>query len=265
MNILCGVLSQTEGQVLIRGVDMREEPERAKSCIGFLPQNPPLYYDFTVDEYLTHCAHLRLMPKKEIPAAHRAVKERCGIVSVGRRLIRNLSGGYRQRVGIAQAIIHRPHLVILDEPTNGLDPNQIVEMRSLIKEISEDRSVLFSSHILPEIQATCRDVMMIENGRIVFSGTVTSFNEYLASNRLLISMGAPPPFEALRAIPGIKGVERVDDSTVRLTFDGSPDITERLIELSVASGWRLREINIEKNSLESVFAHLSNRTHESQP
>ncbi|HEY0175862.1 MAG TPA: ABC transporter ATP-binding protein, partial [Pedobacter sp.] len=126
MNILCGALNQTEGKVLINGVDIREEPEIAKRDIGFLPQTAPLYLELTVDEYLIYCAELRLIPKDKIKAALDDAKERCGITHFSKRLIGNLSGGYRQRVGIAQAIIHRPKLVVLDEPTNGLDPNQII-------------------------------------------------------------------------------------------------------------------------------------------
>src|SRR6186713_352174 len=169
MNILCGVLNQTEGSVYIDGIDLRKEPERAKQQIGFLPQTPPLYMDFTVDEYLTNCAYLRSMKKPQVPAALEEAKERCGIAHFSDRLIRNLSGGYRQRVGIAQAIIHRPKLVVLDEPTNGLDPNQIIEVRSLIKEIATSHAVIFSTHILSEVQVLCRDIQMIEEGRMVFS------------------------------------------------------------------------------------------------
>lgn len=258
MNILCGVLSQTEGEVFLEGIDLRARPEDAKQRLGFLPQDPPLHPDFTVDEYLTHCAHLRRVAPGEIPAALRHAKERCGIAHFSRRLIRNLSGGYRQRVGIAQAIIHRPKLVVLDEPTNGLDPNQIVEVRALIKEIAEERAVLFSTHILSEVQATCRRVMMISGGRVVFSDTIEAFNSYQKPRSILMRLGAVPSLEILRGLPGITAVELVDQETVRLGFEGGPEITEQLIERSVAGKWRLREIQVEKHSMESVFSHLSN-------
>ncbi len=143
MNIMCGVLKQKEGEVYINGIDLKKHPEEAKKQIGFLPQTPPLHMDLTVDEYLLHCADIRLMDKKTIPSALAVAKDRCGISHFSKRLIRNLSGGYRQRVGIAQAIIHTPKLVVLDEPTNGLDPNQILEVRSLIKDIAKERSVIF--------------------------------------------------------------------------------------------------------------------------
>ncbi|WEK38417.1 MAG: ABC transporter ATP-binding protein [Candidatus Pseudobacter hemicellulosilyticus] len=168
MNILCGSLNQTEGSVTINGINMRQEPKRAKREIGFLPQQPPLYMDMTVDEYLRYSAGLRHIPKDQVRPAMTEVKERCGITHFSNRLIRNLSGGYRQRVGIAQSIIHRPRVVVLDEPTNGLDPNQIIEVRSLIRDIAQERVVIFSSHILSEVQLLCKTIVMIENGKIVF-------------------------------------------------------------------------------------------------
>ena len=133
MNIICNVLTQTEGDVFINGINLRKNPIEAKKYIGFLPQKAPLHTEMTVDEYLYHCADIRLMPKKEIPAAIDRAKEKCGITHFSKRQICNLSGGYQQRVGIAQAIIHDPLFVILDEPTNGLDPNQITEVRHLIQ------------------------------------------------------------------------------------------------------------------------------------
>jgi ABC-2 type transport system ATP-binding protein len=259
MNILCGVLNQTEGTVLINGIDLRKKPEHAKKLIGFLPQTAPLHFDLTVDEYLTHCAYMRLMEKRDIPVALEAAKERCGIAHFSKRLIRNLSGGYRQRVGIAQAIIHKPKLVVLDEPTNGLDPNQITEVRRLIKEIAEERSVIFSSHILSEIQATCKDVKMVEDGRMVFSDTMEAFNNYIEPNSMLVSMDSPPSDEELHAIPGITGVELLNGKNIRLKFNRTPDISERVIEKSVEKGWRLTEISLEKSSLDEIFAQLSKK------
>ena len=257
MNILCGVLNPTEGRVLIDETDIRENPERAKKSIGFLPQNAPLYLDFTVDEYLTYCAHLRLIKKEDIKKAVQTVKERCGVAHFSKRLIGNLSGGYRQRVGIAQAIIHKPRLVVLDEPTNGLDPNQILEVRSLIKEIAEERSVIFSSHILAEIQATCRDIIMIEGGRIVFSDTMAAFNNYIEPNSLVVHLEAPPTMAELGAIPGITHVEPLSDKNFRLKFGVDPDISEKIVQLSVERSWRLKEITLEKSSLDEIFAQLS--------
>ena len=257
MNILCGVLNQTEGKVLINETDIRENPEQAKKFIGFLPQNAPLYLDFTVDEYLTYCAHLRQIKKQEIKQAMQTVKERCGVAHFSKRLIGNLSGGYRQRVGIAQAIIHKPKLVVLDEPTNGLDPNQILEVRNLIKEIAQERSVIFSSHILAEIQATCKDIIMIEGGRIVFSDTMDAFNNYIEPNSLVVHLEAPPAVTELALIPGIIAVETLSDKNFRLRFDAATDISEKVVKISVERNWRLKEISLEKSSLDEIFAQLS--------
>ncbi|MDF2514884.1 MAG: transporter ATP-binding protein [Sphingobacterium sp.] len=258
MNVLCGVLSQTRGKIYIEGIDMRANPVEAKKKIGFLPQQAPLHLDLTVDEYLIYCAQLRLMDSKNIPAALAEAKERCGVSHFGTRLIKNLSGGYRQRVGIAQAIIHKPSLIVLDEPTNGLDPNQIFEVRKLIKEIAEDSAVIFSSHILSEIEATCEEVKMIEHGRMVFSDTMSAFNRYIASDTLLIKLDNPPPLNELLEIDGITGGDFIDPTTARLKFDKPEQITERLIHIANQRNWHLTEIFLEKISLDEIFAQLSN-------
>ena len=179
MNIICGVLKQTEGSVHIKGINMRENPVAAKRHIGFLPQQPPLQMDLTVEEYLEYCSFMRDVPSKEVNKAIDKALDRCGISHFRKRVIHNLSGGYQQRVGIAQAIIHEPAIVVLDEPTNGLDPNQIVEVRHLIKDIAQDRTVILSTHILPEVQATCEYIRMIEQGTLVFSGSVDEFDNYI--------------------------------------------------------------------------------------
>jgi ABC-2 type transport system ATP-binding protein len=257
MNIMCGVLSQTEGEVFIDGINLKKEPEKAKKLIGFLPQNAPLHMDLTVDEYLIHCATIRLMPKAKIGAALTAAKERCGIAHFSKRLIRNLSGGYRQRVGIAQAIIHTPKLVVLDEPTNGLDPNQIYEVRNLIKEIARERSVIFSSHILSEVQATCQDIKMIEGGKMVFADTMEAFNNYIEPDSFVVTLDKPPPAHQLKDFHGIKSVEELNAKSFRLKFNGPSTITKHFVDLSVQKNWELKEIALEKSSLDEVFARLS--------
>jgi ABC-2 type transport system ATP-binding protein len=260
MNIMCGVLNQTEGNVYIAGIDLRKAPEAAKRKIGFLPQAAPLHLDLTVDEYLRHCAYMRLVNKKDVPVAMAEAKERCGIAHFSKRLIKNLSGGYRQRVGIAQAIIHKPKLVVLDEPTNGLDPNQIIEVRSLIKEIAAERAVIFSSHILSEVQATCKDIKMIEQGKMVFSDTVEAFNNYIVPNTLVMALDNPPAMTELEAIEGITKASYLHGNYYRLHFAGVEGITKKIVELSVAKGWQLAEISLEKSSLDEVFAQLSGKS-----
>ena len=259
MNIICGVLNQTEGEVYLNGYNLRTNPVEAKRHIGFLPQKPPLHMDLTVEEYLVHCANLRWLRGKEVERAVKEVMGKCGITHFKKRLIRNLSGGYQQRVGIAQAIVHDPDFVVLDEPTNGLDPNQIVEIRHLIKEIAEERTVVLSTHILPEVQATCDYIRMIEQGNLVFAGTVDEFDNYIIPNTLLINMAAAPPVDELRSIQGVLAVEELGGTKFRVQFGDAQDVCERIVETSVARGWRLTEINIEKSSLDAVFAELSKK------
>lgn len=262
MNIMCGVLNQTEGRVYINGIDIREQPELAKKEIGFLPQNPPLYTDLTVDEFLTYCAELRLMEKHRIKAAVNEAKERCGIAHFSTRLIRNLSGGYRQRVGIAQAIIHKPKLVVMDEPTNGLDPNQLIEARKLIREIALDHTVLLSSHILSEIHLLCKEVIMIEGGRIIFSDSMDAFNNYVQPHTVLVGMENMPPAPELMRIRGVSKVEFLTEKQARIYFDGEKDITERIIAAAVQHEWRLQEISLDKGLLDDIFKQLTIQSHQ---
>lgn len=260
MNIICGVLNQTEGKVVVNGFDIREQPEAAKKEIGFLPQSPPLYTDFTIDEYLHYTANLRAMDKTKIKAAVEEVKERTGIGHFSSRLIKNLSGGYRQRVGIAQALIHKPKLVVLDEPTNGLDPNQLIEARKMIKEIAQDHAILLSSHIMSEIRLLCKDVIMIEAGRVVFSDTMDAFDNYLQPSSLLVKLENMPAESALLGIKGVTRVEFLTDKQVRIYFDGDSDINERIVATSMENNWRLKEISADKSLLDDTFKQLSTQT-----
>ncbi|GHT67270.1 multidrug ABC transporter ATP-binding protein [Bacteroidia bacterium] len=259
MNIMCGVLKQTKGTVFINGIDTKTDPVGAKRFIGFLPQKPPLHTDLTVDEYLRYCAYLRRIPAGKIEQAVTEVVEKCGITHFRKRLIRNLSGGYQQRVGIAQAIIHKPVLVVLDEPTNGLDPNQILEIRHLIKEIAEERTVILSTHILSEVQATCDHIYMVEQGSFVFSGTVEEFDNYIAPDTLAVTLMEPPTVEELAALEGVVSVEELGGNRFRLKFTDARDVVERIVKTSVEKDWHLTEIGVEKNSLDSIFAELSKK------
>lgn len=259
MNIMCGVLKQSEGQIFVKGVDMRKNPVEAKRHIGFLPQTPPLHPDLTVEEYLKHCAKMRLVPSKEVNAMVTNVLDHCAITHFRKRLIRNLSGGYQQRVGIAQAIIHNPDFVVLDEPTNGLDPNQILDIRHLIKEIAEERTVVLSTHMLSEVQATCDYIRMVEEGKMVFEGTVDDFDNYITPNSLVVNLGAPPVLNELQTLPGVLKVEELGGMKYRFYFADVREAPELVAETCVSRGWRLREIYVEKSSLDAVFAKLSNK------
>lgn len=259
MNIICGVLKQTKGEVFINGVSLSEHPVEAKRNIGFMPQKLPLYQDFTVGEYLTYCADLRMVEKTKVKQAVAEAAERCGVTHFKDRLLRNLSGGYQQRVGIAQAIVHNPQFVVLDEPTNGLDPNQILEVRHLIKSIAEDRSVLLSTHILTEVQATCHEIKMIEEGQMVFSGTLDMFDNYIKPNSLLLTLDTPPTEASSLQLAGVQTVEQLDTKRYKLTYDGSKKTIQQIAATCVHNGWGLMELTVEKSSLDAVFASFSKK------
>lgn len=259
MNILCGVLRQTQGRVKIGEIDIRKQPILAKKMIGFLPQTPPLFSDFTIEEYLTYTAQLRLLPKDQIQAAVNEVLDLCKITHFRKRLLKNLSGGYQQRVGIAQAIIHKPKLVVLDEPTNGLDPNQILEIRQLIKQIAKERVVIFSTHILSEVQMTCEHILMMNQGRIVFSGSMDVFNNYIAPSTIYLSLTDAPPVAELMSIEGITSVEELGGISYRIHFTEAQKVMDRLVEQSALKHWGMTEIRQERSSLDDIFAELSRK------
>lgn len=259
MNIMCGVLKQSHGDVFIKGINLRENPVEAKKHIGFLPQKPPLHMDLTVKEFLIYSANLRLMKSSEVDEAVKDVMAKCQISHFSKRLIRNLSGGYQQRVGIAQAIIHKPDFVVLDEPTNGLDPNQILEMRSLIKSIAEEHTVVLSTHILQEVQMLCDNIWMINEGKMVFSGSMEEFDNYILPSTLVVSLMSPPSTEELESIPGVLSVDDLGGSRFRLQFSDAQEVIDRVVATSVSQNWRLREIGVEKNSLETIFSELTQK------
>ncbi len=197
------------------------------------------------------------MDAREIRQAVDTAEAKCGITHFKKRLIGNLSGGYQQRVGIAQAIVHNPRFVVLDEPTNGLDPVQIVEVRHLIKEIAAERAVMLSTHILSEVQATCDKIKMIEHGHMIFSGTMEEFNNYVEPCSFLVTFGNPPAPEELKNIDGISEVEPLTLREYRVYFTAPAGITQQVIARSVEKGWQLEEICLERESLDTIFARLS--------
>lgn len=260
MNIMCGVLKQTEGQVYIKGIDLQQDAVNAKKKIGFLPQVPPVQAEMTVEEFLTYSANLRLMEKSEIPAAVNEVMDLCSLSHFKQRLIKNLSGGYKQRVGIAQAIIHKPEFVIFDEPTNGLDPNQILEVRKLIKNIAEERTVILSTHILQEVQALCDYIWMINDGQMIFSGPIEEFDSYITPQTILVSLGQLPSMQDLAAISTVTEVRHLGGIDYVLQYSGDPkQVIGTIVQTSVEKDWQLLQIAQQKNSLENIFAELSKK------
>jgi len=259
MNIMCGVLKQSHGEVYIKGISLKNDPVAAKRHIGFLPQKAPLTPELTVEEFLTFCAELRLMDAAAIAPAVEEVMTKVGITHFRKRLISNLSGGYQQRVGIAQAIIHKPDFVVMDEPTNGLDPNQILEVRNLIKEIAEERTVILSTHILQEVQALCDHIWMVNEGTVVFSGRIDEFDNYLAPSSLLVCLMSAPPVEEIQSIEAVSNVTPLGGPRYRIHYTDLSEATERIIRISIERGWKLTEISPEKSSLDTVFSELSKK------
>jgi ABC-2 type transport system ATP-binding protein len=256
MQVITGNLAPSAGSVTINGIDLLDNPKRAKHEIGYLPEQPPVYRELTVDEYLHYCAKLNRIPRGHIDKAINTARERCGLGGVRHRLIGNLSKGYQQRVGIAQAILHTPAVVVLDEPTVGLDPIQIREIRTLIRELGEEHGIILSTHILPEVQATCNRVQIINAGQLVFTETISGLEQRMNATSLVAGFHAAPDAGTLQQLPGVTTVEALPDGHMRLSYAGF-DPSEALIEQAVASGWRLYELAPERRTLEQIFIELT--------
>jgi ABC-2 type transport system ATP-binding protein len=257
MQMITGNLAPSVGHIRICGIDLLEQPKLAKQEIGYLPEQPPLYRDLSVDEYLRFCARLNRISQDKIVSAVTQAKQRCGLEAVGKRLINHLSKGYQQRVGIAQAIIHSPSVIVLDEPTVGLDPIQIREIRNLIRELGKEHGVILSTHILPEVQMTCDRVQIISNGRLVFSDRISNLNQQMDSTCLLLGLQHPPSTDQLASMEGVTEVEKLDDGRLRIHHVRGDSPAARLAEQAVAQGWGLYELNPEYKTLEHIFVDIT--------
>lgn len=265
MNIITGTLAATSGTVLINGHDIYEDPIEAKKCIGYLPEIPPLYGDMTPKEFLTFVAEAKRVDYEKISRRVREVMELAGLMEVSGRLIRNLSKGYRQRVGIAQAMVGNPDIIILDEPTVGLDPLQIIEIRSLIKKLGETKTVILSSHILAEIAEICDHVMIISHGRLVADDTIENLKATVDSSdnlKLSVRGAKEKALAALEGTDGIIGISAGDtadngitDLTLRIAKGADPrdDIFFRLADARLP----ITGLELEKVTLESIFLALT--------
>jgi ABC-2 type transport system ATP-binding protein len=243
--------------VRIAGHDLLDDPHAAKSAIGYLPEQPPLYRELTVDEYLDYCAALHRLPRNERRTARETAKGKCGLHDAGRRLIGNLSKGYQQRVGIAQAIIHMPAVVILDEPTVGLDPIQIREIRALIRELGREHSVILSTHILPEVQAVCDRVQIINKGELVLNESIAGLDRHLKAASVTVAFHQPPAPEALRQLPGVTAVQVEKEGRLHIFHEAEHNPTEAIIRLAAENNWGLHEIRPGRLSLEQLFVELT--------
>ena len=266
MNIITGCLSATDGKVMIDGHDIFEEPDAAKRCIGYLPEHPPLYMNESAEDYLRFVGEAKGLRGLELNAQIREVVEKTGIENVKHRRISQLSKGYKQRVGIAQALLGNPKVIILDEPTVGLDPIQIIEIRELIMELGKTHTVIFSSHILSEVQAICDQILMIAKGKLVAFGSADELQKQLSGdNEIVLTTDALDA--ELREI--VSGIEEITDITTGAT---EPELTvahirsshENIYDLSAAvfrafagSGKLILEMTLKRSNLEDVFIELS--------
>jgi len=244
MRMLTGNLAPSIGTVKICGIDMIENPKEAKALIGYLPEMRPIYKELTVDEFLTTAARLHKVPSKQIKKAVEIAKQKCGLSHMSKRLIENLSNGYQQRVAIAQAIIHNPLVVILDEPTVGLDPIQIREIRSLIREIGQKHSVILSTHI---------------QGNLVFHGSIDELKQHRQGNKLMVGFAKAPTVSALKDIEGVIKVEKAEDRMYRIHFKNKQSPADAIVRLSVKNRWGLYQIAPDQTSLEDVFVQLTEK------
>ncbi len=266
MQMLTGNISPSSGEVLINGISLLENPKQAKRQIGYLPEQPPVYRDMTPLEFLTYCAGLHDIPQSKVASAVNDAVERCVLQSVTNKLIGNLSKGYQQRVGIAQAILHQPEVVILDEPTVGLDPIQITKIRQLIRELGKDHSVILSTHILPEVQAVCDRVQIINHGETVFSDSFAELAQKQSSNSLVVGF-AQEVFDRdvvvdntvveseLRQMVSLEKITDLGNYRFKLDFNETVD-SGAMYKLAVKKGWTLTELSPQEETLEQIFMNL---------
>ena len=265
MNIITGYLSSTSGSVKINGHDILTQPDLAKKDIGYLPEQPPLYLDMTVTEYLKFLCEFKGVPKKEHKEHIEQIMKMVGIDLVAGRLIGNLSKGYKQRVGIAQALVGDPPILILDEPTVGLDPNQIIGIRKLIKELSKNHSIIVSSHILSEIQEIADRVVIIHKGKVAAIDTIKDLAQRLSgSNKLRLSFKGPAKDAAarLKMIPGVEAVDiksagNLSEVEIVLAQNAGNEVRANITMTMAKSGWPVLEFRSLDPSLEEVFLSIT--------
>ena len=265
MNLMTGYLGPTEGEILVDGHSVTREPEAAKRAVGYLPEQPPLYLDMTVEEYLDFAARLKRVPKGELGEQTARVMELTGIAGVRGRLLRNLSKGYRQRAGLAQALLGFPKVLILDEPTVGLDPQQILEIRTLIRSLAREHTVILSSHILSEVQEVCDHLLIIHHGKKVAAGTPEELQRSLAPAPAL-EVSARGEGEAVRALlaplPGLEGLTPLPSReeglcSFRLKGKEGADLREAVFRAFAQSGLPLLELRRDQMTLEDIFLRLT--------
>jgi ABC-2 type transport system ATP-binding protein len=261
MQMLSGNLAPTLGEIKINGIDLLENPKAAKTALGYLPENPPLYGEMTVTEYLTFCASIHRIKKSQLSKVCDSAIERCGLTDVQHRLIRNLSKGYQQRVGIAQAILHSPPVIILDEPTVGLDPIQILEIRKLMKQLGENHGIILCTHILPEVQAVCNRVQIINHGKLVYSADMTTLLSTQSSS-FEFTLSSDIKCDQLEQHDIFKTIEKLGEHSFIVESDVS---AEQITKYIVQQQWGLKQFAAHQTSLEQIFIDLTTSDETTKP
>lgn len=268
MKILTCFLAPSSGRARVAGHDIFDEPLAVKRSVGYLPEEPPVYNELTVEEYLSYAGRLKGLSGAALRAARGRALDKCGLADVAGRLVGNLSKGYRQRVGLGQALLHNPPVLILDEPTIGLDPVQIKEIRGLIQGLATEHTVILSTHILPEVTATCQRVIIINEGQIVAVDTLENLARQVGtSRRISVTVRRPGPEVAdrLMAIAGVLNVDSAEDGSYRVESRLDQDLREEVARAAVESGAGLLELTGASVSLEEVFLRLTTEEREVAP
>ena len=255
MKIVTGNLSSSSGDVLINDINIVQQPTKTKTQLGYLPEVPPLYKELTVYEFLILASKLKKVPKKNILTSVESTIEMCGLMQVKNKLISNLSKGFQQRVGIAQAIVHNPKLVVLDEPTVGLDPNQVVQIRELIKKISKNKAILFSSHILSEVEAICNRVYILNFGKIIYTANIKKLTDNLLNSFQFEFTNKFDESTLVKKFPKSK-INIINEFTFSFENIDQSDIN-KILMLGIESNWGLAKMIPLKESLEKIFTSLT--------
>ncbi len=258
--MLAGCTQPHQGSIAISGFDMNKQPQQARRHIGYLPDIPPLYKELTVNQYLCFCAQLHQLGGTQLAQALEQTLSRCNLHQVSNQLIATLSKGYQQRVGIAQAIIHNPEVIILDEPTVGLDPGQIHEIRQLIRELGNQHSVLFSTHLLSEAETICDRIIIMRQGKIIYNDHREALQQYQQSHVLLVTLGNPPPLSQLSSLPGVTSVHTLSPQQFKLTHQESINPGTQLVKLASEHNWQLQQLTPVRITLEEIFQQLTDHT-----
>lgn len=261
LQMLTGILTPHAGSIEICGFNLLQQPDKAKACIGYLPETPPLYREMRVDDFLIFVAQLHRVPKKQLHEFLIEAKQHCGLHESGHKIISTLSKGYQQRVGIAQAIIHHPQVIILDEPTVGLDPAQIRDIRTLIRKLGDAHSVILSTHLLSEVENICDRVEIMQKGRLIYGDSSARMQAYGHQPGFVVTLLTPPPLDELRGIVGVEQAEALSETRFRILHSIEANTSAVLLALAAERGWQAQQLTPIKGNIEDIY----NRITESEP